>query len=102
MSCIASEHIIDIIRNWLAEHIPKWKDFTIQSYGKYLGFMLGPDANLHQWKAPLSKWRDRTGAIAATAAPASISCALYNMRAVGVLMYKAQLLPLPVKSYLAE
>ena len=102
LACIADDGTIEHIRTWLRQHIPDWKDFSIQSYGKYLGFLIGPEASLLQWKAPLSKWRNRTASIAALAAPASVSCALYNVRALPVLMYKGQLLPMPHKHAAAE
>ena len=57
--------------------------------------MLGPTSQVAQWTGTIAKWRQRTVEIASTHAAASISAFLYNQRAVPVLSYKCQLLPLP-------
>ena len=99
---VVNDIVVSNIKSWLCTHIPPWKDFIIQSYGKYLGYIIGPAADSQQWQSPISKWRARTHAIASSAAPTSVSCALYNFRAAGVLQFKAQILPMPKKFHLKE
>ena len=40
---------------------------------KYLGFFLGPAADLHAWDGPLLKWEARVRAIAAAAARTTLA-----------------------------
>ena len=68
-------------RSWLAAHIPEWEHFTIAPHGKYLGFMLGPDAGTAQWEGPKHKYKDRVNKLAAARMPTSLACHMYNTHA---------------------
>ena len=37
------------VRQNLVVNIPRWSDFVISGYGKYLGFYLGPLAGDREW-----------------------------------------------------
>ena len=39
----------DVARERWNYMVPKWKDFSISKYGKYLGFLVGPGANNSDW-----------------------------------------------------
>jgi len=95
ISAPLDDNLARIIKEWLAQHIPCWKNFKIQSAGKYLGIVMGPRAGALQWKAPMQKFRQRAQAIGSTHAPLSIASHLYNVHAVSVLLYVAQLCKLP-------
>ena len=60
------------IQEWLALHLPKWKNFNIQDAGKYLGFWLGPAAGAHLWDAPFKKFRLRVDKIYSSGAAVSV------------------------------
>ena len=85
------DSVQQIIRMWLASHLPDWPDITIATLCKYLGTFLGPGSGLHMWKDPISKWKSRVSEIAATGAPPSIASSLYSTHALPTLSYIAQL-----------
>jgi hypothetical protein len=89
------DHAKLLISSWLEQNLPAWKDFEVVPCAVYLGFFLGPRALSKQWEAPFKKFKQRVQAIAHARAPASITAYTYNSKAVPVLSYVAQLLPLP-------
>ena len=60
-----------------------------------LGFMLGLAAGVSQSSMAVGKWCTRANAIAPAGAAASVAARLYNVRAVPVLGYIAQMRPVP-------
>ena len=87
--------LVIIFETWLQLNIPGWACFEIKSAGKYLGFWLGPKAASLQWIRTLDKYSCRTQLAADTGSAASVSVLRYNSRALPVLGYISQLLPLP-------
>jgi len=83
------------IQKWLERKIPEWVNFNLKGAGKYLGFLIGPEAGASQWEAPICKFMLRAQEINAGHFPINVSAHLYNSRAVSVLGYKAQLVPPP-------
>ena len=79
-----------------------WEGFNIVPCAIYLGFFLGPQALSKQWEAPFKKFQQRVQEIAHAHAPASITAYTYNCKAVPVLSYVAQLLPLPSEALKIE
>ncbi len=69
---------------------------------KYLGFYLGTSASAAQWGAPLAKYSDRVQAIYQSGAAISISAYTYNVCVLPVMLYVAQLVPLPREAKGAE
>ena len=61
----------------------------------YLGMSIGLGAAHHSWQAPITKWIDRSHALAADAPPAAALAKIYTMRCVSVLTYIASTLPPP-------
>ena len=89
-------HLVECIRSWLVSHVPAWANFKISSKGKYLGFMLGPGADESQWAPVIAKYVERASLIASAHTAACVTAFRYNSRAIPLLNYLAQLLPLPV------
>jgi hypothetical protein len=83
-------HKLEIIRGWLRHHCPEWAAFKIVSHSRYLGIIMGPGAGERSWAAPLIKYNDRCGAIAASRGPPALATWFHNVRAVTVLQYVAQ------------
>ena len=90
-----SPHVVELIKIWLAKHIPIWHDFNVCGASKYLGIFLGPSAGATQWSLPLEKWSARAATITDVGASAAIAANLYNTRAVTTMSYVAQLRLLP-------
>ena len=86
-------HVIEMVRDWLAKHIPDWVHFKIASRGKYLGFWLGTETARVQWLSAHSKWAERTRGIGCSIAPPAAAAHLYNSLAVPCLEYVGQLIP---------
>ena len=47
------------LRTAVSDVCPLWKDIELQTYGKYLGFMVGPGSPEHIWSKPLHKYLQR-------------------------------------------
>ena len=92
-----TDELVNYIKTWLASNIPEWSNFSIKPVGKYLGFQLGPQAGSCQWDKAISDFVQSSSGIANAHAAVSITSALHNTRAVSVLLYIAQLIPLPAK-----
>jgi hypothetical protein len=76
-------------------NIPDWRQLQIVPKAKYLGFMLGPAVCGDDFIAPFAKLRLRTKQIAASLMPPRPAAVAFNVRAVTVLGYVAQLSPPP-------
>jgi len=107
------------IKQWLSIHCQGWDFFRIDPAGKYLGFYLGPgpsdelkdpcfgssepggitskreNNSSYQWAGPLAKFKARVQDIGQQGLPLPLCAARFNSRAVTVLGYVAQLVPLP-------
>jgi hypothetical protein len=90
------------IRSWLQVNLTTWAGFRVAPLAKYLGFFLGPAADLHAWDGPLLKWEARIRTIAASAAAPSVGTTLMATRATPCLGHVAQLMPLPKTSWRRE
>ena len=82
------------IRTWLAQNLPEWTDLVICEVGKYLGFLVGPGASSDQWAPVEDKFHLGASAIAGAGAVVSLARRMYSVRAVSVLSYLSQLLPI--------
>ena len=60
-SVVCSERNILAIRNRLQINIPGWKDMNITNHGKYLGFLIGPEAGKHNWSSPIFRYGNVRG-----------------------------------------
>jgi hypothetical protein len=95
--CDLSDGNLELIRQWLAVHIPDWKHMKIQGSAKYLGMHLGPEAGAVQWDKPIEKFNGRVSEINSTSGPISFAIRQFNCKAVPVLGYKAQMVSPPTK-----
>ena len=83
------------LRTQLCRADPLWASFDFSSSCTYLGFQIGPGATIGaQWVAPLSNHATRTIDFSRQGAPISVLADLYRERALPVLGYVAQLVPL--------
>ena len=90
------------VREALTRLIPSWSAVQFAYNARYLGFILGPGAGDQGWKHPTHKslqraqaWSDRQIGLHCT-----LTC--YNVFALPVLTYIAQLLPPPQQTLQAE
>ena len=77
----------------LAQWLPVWSSFQIHAVARDLGLQLGAKAKSVEWKALLTKLRDRLLLIVQAGAPPQISLPAVDMYANSVLQYWAQMLP---------
>ena len=68
---------------------------AVKDQAKYLGFILGPGAGEDSWRAPLAKMVDRAGAWGALGSGIFYTCEAYRIFVASVVMFVAQLRPLP-------
>ena len=73
-----TEELIHVIRNWLSVHVPAFKDFRIESSGKYLGWYMGFKGMDTSYKEPLDNMHDRVNEIASAPAPAAVAIGRYT------------------------
>ena len=73
----------------------EWAAINIVSAAKYLGFYIGPEAAAAQWRKAVAKYLAQSVQIGRSGVPASLATHKYNQNAASVLMYLAQLAPLP-------
>ena len=90
-----SPEVQALINAWLCKHLPKWANFTIAPFAKYLGIFMGPATVVPQWKSVIEKYLSVVTRIADSHASPHMSAHLYNTRAVPLLGYKAQFHNLP-------
>jgi hypothetical protein len=79
------------VRIVLRELCPPWKEISIHSKGKYLGFWIGPDAEKERWKKPLSKFEQRVKQWADMQLGLALKVIAFNVYIVTVLEFAAQL-----------
>ena len=77
----------------ICDDLPQWIGVLIQSYGKYLGFYIGPGACDNSWVGPAAKWADRVKQIKSTRSGLHFSASMYNTTAITTLSFVAQLVP---------
>jgi hypothetical protein len=80
------------IRLLIQENCSPWKNITISDRGKYLGFIVGPRAELDGWSKPLQKFKARVEHWAALKLGIGMNIIVFNTYIVTVLEYVAQLL----------
>ena len=83
------------VKNLLKELVPKWADFCVAGYAKYLGFFIGPGAGLLSIEKAMTKYKEACRFIKALHQPAFASVLMYRMFAVSSIQFVTQILPLP-------
>jgi hypothetical protein len=74
------------------EECPGWGDISIVGKGKYLGFLLGPEAGEEGWNKPLAKFESRVRHWADMKLGMAMNAVAFNVYIVPVLEFVAQLL----------
>jgi len=94
--CIEISHeTLTKVNSWVRKHIPQWGEFEAKGFAELLGFFVGPLAGPQQWLKPLSKFSRRIHDMKYAGASINMNTYDYNSRALPVLSYVAQLVPLP-------
>ena len=71
--------------------VPLWKEFKIQGYGKYLGFIVGPLADNREWDSIADCMREVTALVKGLGLPKLHTLILFNILAVSRALFVAQL-----------
>eukprot|EP00973_Karenia_brevis_P074689 10379637-Karenia_brevis.AAC.1 len=83
------------IQRYLQSRVPEWQAVPIQSFGKYLGFYVGPTGETHNWHAAAADWWATAELIIRARLTPNASVFGYNCRAVSKLAYLLQVLTPP-------
>ena len=86
----------------MIQHVPDWKDFSIQDKGVYLGFYTGPGKANSSWDKPLAKFRSRVKQWAKMGGGHQFATIAYNTFAMSTLLFIGQLENPPVEAAQAE
>ena len=81
--------------NKLRRACPEWGDFAVKSFGKYLGFMIGPGARGASWTKPLDKFVKRARQWATLHLGLFYNITIFRPFVSSVLAFIMQLEPLP-------
>ena len=82
-------------RQWLLTYRPKWSDVSVQSCGKYLGFMIGPGKQLNSWSKCIAKYQQRADIWSRLPVGLFFGVQNYNTFVLSVLQYISQLEDVP-------
>ncbi|CAK0824240.1 unnamed protein product, partial [Prorocentrum cordatum] len=84
--------LINDAEAYLAEMVPSWRGFRVESSAKYLGTRIGPGiAERGIWKDSAAKWRSRAAEMSRAGVAASLAARAYNVNVLPCLSYLAQL-----------
>ena len=89
------------VRQKLAEMVPRWSDFVVSGYGKYLGFYLGPQAEDREWDNISRKMGEIVKIVLGLGLPRLHSILMYCVLGVSKVQFVAQLRE-PKKSFLKD
>ena len=85
----------------MAQAAPLWGALPIDDKAKYLGMWLGPGRGAHSWTSPFRKFQARARYWGGAGAGMFQTLLAYQVYVASVLLFVAQLLPLP-PSFAAE
>lgn len=80
------------VQRLIRELCPGWRSLEIAAQGKYLGFVIGPNAAANGWKKPMAKFEQRVAHWANMRLGIALNIIAFNIFIVPVLEYVAQLL----------
>eukprot|EP00435_Cladocopium_sp_Y103_P073895 s11_g45.t1 len=83
------------VRKLVQEHCPAWKLISIAHFARYLGFLVGPAADSHQWDAPLQKFLDRLYKWSALPVGCFLRLKMFKTFSLSTLSFVMQLVDLP-------
>jgi hypothetical protein len=90
------------IKGKIAQELPDWRDVEVNTAGRYLGFMSGPGKGTLSWTKANLKYEERVGLWSSQGLGLQYSAMSYNIFAVSVLSYLAQLENPPAETYQLE
>jgi len=93
---------LDVLREELVLQSPFWSQIAVQGYGKYLGFMVGPQALSKSWEAPLRKFSTAARDWGKLGLGLYYSSIAYSTYVLPILSFVAQLSAPPVEAIAAE
>ncbi len=82
---------LDNVRTMVSDACPPWANMVVQSWGKYLGFYVGPGAIGMSWRNPLATYVDRARTWSKLPLGTFYGLLVYKVFIVSVLSYVMQL-----------
>ena len=79
--------LVEIIRDWLRRHVPRWASFSVSDSGEYLGVWVGPGSSRLNWAKQRAQWRETVCKIAGAHVAAGAATDLYRIYSAYVLGY---------------
>ena len=92
----------DAIRHDLVAGGDVWSSISIATWGRYLGFALGPDKGMHSWDKPLAKYVKLLNTWRWSEVGLHGAAVIYNVFVLPVLLFVAQLEDPPPAALEAE
>ena len=90
------------VRINIARRVPSWAALSVETYGTYLGMVVGPGSPGRSWSKPLAKFRERVQHLAEQGLGLYAAINGYHIFAQSVLLFVAQLEELPASAIAAE
>ena len=85
----------DLVRADIARRVPDWAGVEVSDASRYLGFMTGPGKQHHSWEKAIEKCKDRACLWGSQSLGLQYAAKTYNVFAVSVMSFLAQLEELP-------
>ena len=93
---------LERVRLSMAQSLPAWSDVEVSDASRYLGFMTGPGKGTRSWQKAIDKYKQRAALWGALSLGLQWAAKTYNIYAISVLSYLAQLEAPPPEAYRAE
>ena len=90
------------VKATLTRSVPTWSSAQFSYDARYLGFVLGPEANNKSWQEPTAKFRQRAQAWTDRQLGLFCTATSYNVFALSVLTFLGQILTPPQEVYQTE
>ena len=87
----SKRNVISLLR----DHAPKWSVFLVLTASLYLGIGIGPSGHLLSWDRAITRFEARFVYIRSLGLGLGASILLYNVLAVSVIQFVAQIRPVP-------
>jgi endonuclease/exonuclease/phosphatase family metal-dependent hydrolase len=89
-------------RRWLFDALPSWAKFKVQLFGRFLGYLIGPDAAKNRWDLTLEKFWQRGMMARAAGGGFFGNLRHYHIFSFSVLGYLLQLTQPPLAAMALE
>ena len=87
---------ISELEQFIEASVPLWRNLCIVRFAESLGFFVGLDAHLHQFRPQVAKLRSRVALIKRSGVGLSGSFLLYNVLGISIFSHRANFSPSPV------